>query len=150
MIRLTPSKNPDVILKFLQGEGIWKKCAGGMKFDKDKVPEAIKISKATFLIATDGMKGLGFVMLNPETTYACSIHLCLRTVGDLTKKIFALAINYAQFCMGCQEIHAVYPSSYRACVRLSKFFGFRPSDQIKIFYKTPKEVPYNFEILRIA
>lgn len=153
MIKLVPSKDPNVILKFVRGQGILRKCSGGAKIESmANLGEFIKSSKAIFLVAIeDNTKGLGFVMLNPEGSDAYSIHLCLRTVGPKTKKIVALAINYAQLVLGAFEIHAVYPSAYRACSQLSKYLGFRADNAIKSFYKgLPADVPYNFEVLKLG
>lgn len=150
-LRLTPTKNPDEVLMFIRGDGLLRKCAGGYDVDRDALKKWIAESKAVFLIASEnGTRGLGFVMLNPEKNGAYSIHLCLRTVGEKSKRIVALAINYAKYVLGAIELDAVYPSKHKAVKRMAMNFGFRDDPNLVSFYKVPQDQPFSFQSLALA
>ena len=157
MIKLVPSRNPDVILSFIKGKALMDKCAGGMEVDSnpDTLRNYIKSGKSTFLVAVEAEKGkpdkgLGFVVLHSEGGTAMSIHLCLRTIGEKTKRIFALAINYIKYVAGCSVVHAVFPEEYRACQRLAKFFGFKDDPTLKPYYAIKSTLPYVYKRLDLA
>ncbi len=149
MIRLTPSKDPNVILKFLKGDAVLKKCSGGLPVKREDLPSLITKTKGIFLIAHEDTKGLGFIFLNPEQNGAYSIHICVRTIGEKTKKIFGLGIAYAQYVLFASEVDAVFPKSYRACALLANSFGFKEDKSIKMFYKTPTDIPYFYQSLHL-
>lgn len=151
MIRLTPTNNPEAVLKYIKGDGLLRKCCGGMKEipTRDQLAEMVRKSRATFLVAQEDNRGLGFVVFNPESNGNYSLHLCLRTIGAKTRKIIALAVQYAKFVLATNEIDAVFPESHKACQRLSKELGFRDDKNLKLFYKTPEGVPYAFKKLII-
>ena len=150
MIKLIPSKNADTIMSFIKGPALLARCSGGVDLSGVNAKEAIRQSKATFLIATeDGLKGYGFIMLKPEGGQSVSIHLCLRTVGERTRRIFALALHYAKLVMGASTIHAVFPESYRGCQRLAKSFNFKDDPTLKPYYAIKSSLPYSYKRLDI-
>lgn len=151
MIRLTPTKKPDAVMMYCRGDGLLRRCAGGYDVDLVILEKFIEESPATFLIASeDGLRGLGFVMLNPEKNGAVSIHLCLRTKGDKTKKIVALALQYARFVMGFNEVNAIYPAARKALTLLAAHFGFRNDPNLKTIYPVPGDQPYAYQSLNLA
>jgi hypothetical protein len=150
MLKLIPSKNPDIIMSFIKGPGLLKRCSGGIDLTGVDAKEAIRKSNATFLVATeDGLKGYGFVMFKPEGGSAVSVHLCLRTAGERTRRIFALAIHYAKLVMGATTVHAVFPESYRGCQRLAKSFNFKDDPTLKPYYAIKSVLPYAYKRLDI-
>jgi len=136
-------------MAFIKGPALLEKCAGGVNVKGIDFKEAIKTSKSTFLVASEDLKGLGFVMLKPEGGGAVSIHLCLRTIGEKSKRIFALALHYAKFVMGVNIIHAVFPEKYRACQRMAKFFNFKDDPTLKPYYAIKSVLPYSYKRLDI-
>lgn len=147
MIRLTPTKDPEVILKFCRGPAILKRCAAGLNVDINQVRDWIGKTKAIFVVAHEENKGLGFIMFNPESNGAYSIHVCLRTVKEKTKKIIALGLSYAQYVLYAQEINAVYPKAYKSVALLANHFGFREDKGLQKFYKVPDGIPFFFQRL---
>lgn len=147
MFKLIPSKDAALILSFIKGPALLKRCMGGVETDVSNLKRTIEESKSVFLVAVEDGKGLGFVTLNPQGPGAASIHLCLRTVGEKTKKIFQLAIMYAQHVMGVSILHAVFPEQYRGCMRLAKFFRFKDDFALKDYYKIKSSLPYVYKRL---
>lgn len=145
MITLVKTNDPDLILSFMKGDGITRRCWGGYEPNGVDLKSAIESSKATFLVAHDDSTPRGFVMLNPEDEASFSIHLCLKTIGDKTKTIFMMALEYAKNELGAREIKAAYPASYRACKAITSHFGFSEDPDTK---ETP--VPYVFEKLNLV
>lgn len=138
MIKLMPSKNPEVILRFIKGTVLGERLIKGACINGMAMIDAIKSNRLVFLVAIeDGTKGLGFVILKPDAGSATIMDVCLRSAREKTKKIIALAMHYAKYVMGTSTIYTIYPSTYRACDQLAKFFGFKDDAILRGSIKLP-------------
>lgn len=143
---LTRTKDESLIMSFMRGPGIIRRCTGG--FDRPaNQSELIANDKNTFLIAQDGDVKAGFVCLFPISETGYAIHLCLRTVGQKTKEIVKMAFEYAKTFLGAESIYAIYPQSARAVAKLCQYFGFVNDEEIPYLISVKPPEPYFFERL---
>src|ERR1700757_1652440 len=94
MLELNETTDAEKIASFVKGEGIRRRCMGGSDTKVD-IPALVHDPKNVFMLAFDDKRPVGFVSLYPMGASAYSIHLCLRTVGEKTKKFVKMAFNYA-------------------------------------------------------
>ncbi len=144
MMNLVESRDTDLILSFMKGDGIVRRCLGGWSFPDLNLREFVEESPARFLVAYEGDKPWGFVTLNEEFPGAMSIHLCLKTIGGKTRVFFRLALDYAKN-LGATVILAAYPESYRGTKKLLSEFGFYDAEPM---FDAP--CPYKFQRLSLV
>jgi hypothetical protein len=146
MLALSQTRDVNKIASFLKGEGVKRRCLGGFKHDYD-LSQIVSDPKNTFLLAKDGDKEVGFVVLSRHTATSQVIHLCLRTIGEKTKKIVGMSFNYARHFLEATAIYAMYPQSARAVEKLCRHFNFRKDRTFEASIRLQYPEPYLFERL---
>ncbi len=153
MISLVESKDTNLIMGFMKGRGVLRRCLGVRKLPDDldgiinQASYLVKNPKNVFLVAYDDSIAKGFVALYPVVGYGWSMHLCLKTVGIKTKKIIKMAFSYISYHLNSNSVVWAYPSWARAVKALSSEFGFKRSPELSSVIKTPEGEDFIFDRL---
>lgn len=124
MIELIRKKDTNEIMDFLKGEGIRKRCAGGVAISKEDCSMLVAGMGGCFLMAYEDSKLLGFVVFYPESASSYSIHVCLKTIGKKTRQVVKMAIEWSKENLNPNSILAYFRPDYRGAAKLAEDLNF--------------------------
>lgn len=134
MLTLTETRDDAKVLAFIQGEGVKRRLTGGVEAPAN-AHDLIQSADNHTLLAFDEGKPVGFISLMQVLPRRFAIHVCLHTMGMKTKKLIAMAFNFAAYALDAESIYAIYPASHRAIKALTSYFKFREDTEIMSRYQ---------------
>lgn len=148
MLLLSPTKDFDTLRTFVKGEGIIRLCSGGLD-NHPSVDDIFKDPANTFLLAEKDSEKVGFICLSDFGGGGYAMHLVLRTRGQSTKDITAMAIDYAKQKLDATHIYGIYRKGARAAEALCNHFKFIPNPEKEAILSAHLGAPFAFGILTI-
>lgn len=121
MIEFEIISDPKTVLSFVKGNGVRRKCAGGIDLTDEEVIKSYSKDNIYLNMIYNG-NSVGMVIFD-KRKHGYGIHLCLRTIGVKTREIFSFVIELARIS-GMETIYADFPKQYRACKKLADEFNF--------------------------